>query len=81
MNRGTSDFNFNLLLVFDAVMQERNLTRAASRLGLSHLPLVMHWAGFDTCCVTIYSFVGLTECSRHLVQSKWRGRCVMHCTC
>lgn len=35
MNRGTSDFNFNLLLVFDAVMQERNLTRAASRLGLS----------------------------------------------
>jgi DNA-binding transcriptional LysR family regulator len=35
MNRGTIDFNFNLLLLFDAVMQERNLTRAGSRLGLS----------------------------------------------
>jgi DNA-binding transcriptional LysR family regulator len=35
MDWGTINFKFNLLLVFDAVMQERNLTRAASRLGLS----------------------------------------------
>jgi DNA-binding transcriptional LysR family regulator len=32
-NGGTPDFN--LLIVFDAVMQERNLTRAGRRLGLS----------------------------------------------
>ena len=35
MNGGITDFNFNLLLVFEGVMQERNLTRAGSRLGLS----------------------------------------------
>ena len=33
MNRGTSDFNFNLLLVFDAVMQERSARQPHHRAG------------------------------------------------
>lgn len=39
LNRGTIDLN--LLIVFDAVMQERNLTRAGRRLGLSQ-PAASH---------------------------------------
>jgi DNA-binding transcriptional LysR family regulator len=34
-------FDLNLLIVFDAVMQERNLTRAGDRLGMSQ-PAVSH---------------------------------------
>src|SRR5579863_228767 len=34
-------FDLNLLIVFDAVMQERNLTRAGERLGMSQ-PAVSH---------------------------------------
>src|SRR5271157_3948841 len=34
-------FDLNLLLVFEAVMQERNLTRAGRRLGMSQ-PAVSH---------------------------------------
>jgi hypothetical protein len=33
--------DFNLLVVFDAVMQERNVTRAGQRLGLSQ-PAMSH---------------------------------------
>ena len=39
MNWGT--FDLNLLIVFDAVMQERNVTRAGSRIGLSQ-PAMSH---------------------------------------
>ena len=42
MNWGTIDLN--LLIVFDAVMQERNLTRAGRRLGLSQ-PATSHALG------------------------------------
>src|SRR5580658_1572501 len=34
-------FDLNLLIVFDAVMQERNVTRAGSRIGLSQ-PAMSH---------------------------------------
>src|SRR5258708_8543808 len=34
-------FDLNLLIVFDAVMQERNVTRAGGRIGLSQ-PAVSH---------------------------------------
>lgn len=40
----TSRFDLNLLLVFDALMQERNVTRAARRLFLSQ-PAVSHALG------------------------------------
>lgn len=36
-----SSFDLNLLIVFDAIMQESNLTRAGQRLGLSQ-PAVSH---------------------------------------
>jgi DNA-binding transcriptional LysR family regulator len=39
MNRGA--FDLNLLIVFDAVMQERSVTRAGSRIGLSQ-PAMSH---------------------------------------
>src|ERR1700693_6021939 len=39
MNWGA--FDLNLLIVFDAVMQERNVTRAGSRIGLSQ-PAMSH---------------------------------------
>jgi len=39
MNWGA--FDLNLLIVFDAIMQERNVTRAGSRIGLSQ-PAVSH---------------------------------------
>lgn len=39
MNWGV--FDLNLLVVFDAVMQERNITRAGERIGLSQ-PAVSH---------------------------------------
>src|SRR6201998_4038733 len=39
MNWGA--FDLNLLVVFDAVMQERSVTRAGSRIGLSQ-PAVSH---------------------------------------
>src|SRR6266851_75504 len=39
MNWGA--FDLNLLIVFDAVMQERNVTRAAGRVGLSQ-PAMSH---------------------------------------
>src|SRR3984893_13357207 len=39
MNWGA--FDLNLLIVFDAVMQERNVTRAGDRIGLSQ-PAVSH---------------------------------------
>src|SRR5438128_10876744 len=39
MNWGA--FDLNLLIVFDAVMQERSVTRAGSRIGLSQ-PAVSH---------------------------------------
>src|ERR1700693_4519557 len=39
MNWGA--FDLNLLIVFDAVMQERNVTRAGGRIGLSQ-PAVSH---------------------------------------
>ena len=42
MNCGA--FDLNLLIVFDAVMQERSVTRAGSRLGLSQ-PAVSHALG------------------------------------
>src|SRR5580704_3932114 len=42
MNWGT--FDLNLLIVFDAVMQERSVTRAGSRIGLSQ-PAVSHALG------------------------------------
>jgi DNA-binding transcriptional LysR family regulator len=42
MNWGA--FDLNLLVVFDAVMQERNVTRAGSRVGLSQ-PAVSHALG------------------------------------
>jgi DNA-binding transcriptional LysR family regulator len=38
---GWGSFDLNLLIVFDAVMQERNLTRAGRRLGLSQ-PAASH---------------------------------------
>ena len=42
MNWGA--FDLNLLIVFDAVMQERSVTRAGGRLGLSQ-PAVSHALG------------------------------------
>src|SRR6202140_630963 len=39
MNWGA--FDLNLLIVFDAVMEERNVTRAGGRIGLSQ-PAVSH---------------------------------------
>jgi DNA-binding transcriptional LysR family regulator len=42
MNWGA--FDLNLLIVFDAVMQERNVTRAGNRIGLSQ-PAVSHALG------------------------------------
>src|SRR5580704_211063 len=42
MNWGA--FDLNLLIVFDAVMQERSVTRAGSRIGLSQ-PAVSHALG------------------------------------
>jgi hypothetical protein len=39
MNWGA--FGFNLLIVFDAVMQDRSVTRAGSRIGLSQ-PAMSH---------------------------------------
>src|ERR1700750_2513695 len=39
MNWGV--FDLNLLIVFDAVMQERNVTRAGGRIGLSQ-PAMSH---------------------------------------
>jgi DNA-binding transcriptional LysR family regulator len=42
MNWGT--FDLNLLIVFDAVMQERNVTRAGGKIGLSQ-PAVSHALG------------------------------------
>jgi DNA-binding transcriptional LysR family regulator len=42
MNWGA--FDLNLLIVFDAVMQERSVTRAGGRLGLSQ-PAVSHAPG------------------------------------
>jgi hypothetical protein len=39
MNWGT--FDLNLLVVFDAVMRERNVTRAGQRIGLSQ-PAMSH---------------------------------------
>jgi DNA-binding transcriptional LysR family regulator len=39
MNWGA--FDLNLLIVFDAVMQERNVTRAGGKIGLSQ-PAVSH---------------------------------------
>ena len=39
MNWGA--FDFNLLIVFDAVMRERSVTRAGSRIGLSQ-PAMSH---------------------------------------
>jgi DNA-binding transcriptional LysR family regulator len=42
MNWGA--FDLNLLIVFDAVMQERNVTRAGSRIGLSQ-PAMSHALG------------------------------------
>ena len=42
MNWGT--FDLNLLIVFDAVMQERSVTRAGGRIGLSQ-PAVSHALG------------------------------------
>jgi DNA-binding transcriptional LysR family regulator len=39
MNWGA--FDLNLLIVFDAVMQERRVTRAGSRIGLSQ-PAMSH---------------------------------------
>jgi Bacterial regulatory helix-turn-helix protein, lysR family len=41
MNWGA--FDLNLLIVFDAVMQERSVTRAGSRIGLSQ-PAMSHAA-------------------------------------
>src|SRR5712691_10824159 len=42
MNWGA--FDLNLLIVFDAVMQERSVTRAGSRIGLSQ-PAMSHALG------------------------------------
>jgi len=42
MNWGA--FDLNLLIVFDAVMQERSITRAGGRIGLSQ-PAVSHALG------------------------------------
>ena len=44
--------DLNLLVVFDALMQERHLSRAAERIGLTSPRRRARWAGSGACSTT-----------------------------
>ncbi len=75
MNWGA--FDLNLLIVFDAVMQERSVTRAGGRIGLSQ-PAVSHALGRLRHMLRDELFIrtpeGMVPTPR--APSRWRNRCV-----
>jgi hypothetical protein len=79
MNLGLIDLN--LLIVFDALMHERNLTRAGKRIGLRQ-PAASH--ALAKLRQTLHDDLFIRtprECSLPPVRSRWRNLRAMHCAC
>ena len=76
MNWGA--FDLKLLIVFDAVMQERSVTRAGNRIGLSQ-PAMSHALNRLRHMLKDELFVRTPEgMCRRRVPSCWHSRCGTH---
>ena len=72
-------FDLNLLVVFNAVVQEKNFTRAGQRLGMSQ-PAVSHaLARLRHVLKDELLYVRPRACAQPPARSGWRDQSARHC--